>query len=722
MHLEQVEVAELGCARLEPSSPVLAGSTGTWTLVYTVGSLGIDEGGTIKVTRRFASDWEEPQFDAPLRSGYTTVATNGLATITPRYERKGHTRPYMKALILDVSHDALKPGEEVVIVFGDRREGSPGMRAQTFQESAHEFRVFVDPTNAVLARPLANSPTLKVVAGPASGVVCLLPTQCLINEWVEVLLRGEDAWGNPTGLPEAQLSWEGEGEAEIVGTRMRLCSRGTGWLMVKTELGLFRSNPMTSRETSPRFRQFWGDLHAQTGTTIGTGTDHEYFTFGRDAARLDVIGHQGNDFQMSDPLWDALNQTTTRFNQEGRYIVLPGYEWSGNTPCGGDHNVFYLEEGLPILRSSHWQVPEATANALTPAHPLETLFDKMRQSVPQEKVVIASHVGGRYADMRRPIDDTLAPLVEIVSCWGIFEWMLWDSFEYGHTVGVMANSDGHKGRPGAEGPGAGEFGIANGLTCILARALTRHEIFDALKNRRCYATTGARIDLRFVVNDAPMGSIIPPAREYQVNAGVTTVAPLEELAIYAGCERVHIYRPPEFRTASVSRRVRVQWGGAASRGRSRRIHWEGVVHLDGNQICGVPFAAFDSPADGIELHGKQRVNFRSCTTGDTDFFDLDLEHAAEGHLCLETNRGSCRIALADLGATPLRQECGGLDAYISLARYPARVTTRRAHLQVNLPASITADRPIFIRALQTDGQMAWSSPIYPKAAGSLLRS
>jgi hypothetical protein len=33
-----------------------------------------------------------------------------------------------------------------------------------------------------------------------------------------------------------------------------------------------------------------------------------------------------------------------------------------------------------------------------------------------------------------------------------------DCFALGHRVGVVANSDGHKGRPGASYPGASEFG------------------------------------------------------------------------------------------------------------------------------------------------------------------------------------------------------------------------------------------------------------------------
>src|SRR5690606_37715117 len=113
----------------------------------------------------------------------------------------------------------------------------------------------------------------------------------------------------------------------------------------------------------------WGDLHAQTAGTVGTGSEEEYFAFGRDVACLDFTSHQGNDFQIDDAYWQHLNQVVAQFHEEGRFVVFPGYEWSANTPAGGDRNVFYREEGQPIFRSSHWQIPHVPEDELTPAHP-----------------------------------------------------------------------------------------------------------------------------------------------------------------------------------------------------------------------------------------------------------------------------------------------------------------------------------------------------------------
>ena len=56
--------------------------------------------------------------------------------------------------------------------------------------------------------------------------------------------------------------------------------------------------------------------------------------------------------------------------------------------------------------------------------------------------------------------------MEVHSAWGTFEWLLTDGFALGHRCGVVCNSDGHKGRPGASYPGASMFGAYGGLTCF----------------------------------------------------------------------------------------------------------------------------------------------------------------------------------------------------------------------------------------------------------------
>jgi hypothetical protein len=703
--------------RLDPPGSVVAGRFGTWTITLNVGSLGIDEGGTIKLAQRFASDWQQPQFDRPGEPGYTSVTTTGRAKLAPRFEKKGHVRPWTKCLILDVYDGTLAPGDLVTLVLGDRSHGSPGMRAQTFVESRHELRVLVDPTNACVVERLPSSPVFPVIAGEAVELVAILPTQATVGETVEVFVKGQDEWGNPARLTDSlRLAWEGEGDATIEGRRLTFRAPGTGSVLASSGAIAGRSNPVTCRASPPPVRRYWGDLHAQTETTLGTGSDDEYFAFGRDVARLDFMSHQGNDFQVTDESWRNLQRTVRRFHEDRRFVVFPGYEWSANTSAGGDRNVFYRFEGAPILRSSHWQVPEVSEDDLTPAHPASVLFDRLKSQVGADDVIVAAHVGGRYADVRQYHDPDLCRLVEVASCWGVFEWLLWDALDAGHVVGVVCNSDGHKGRPGAEGPGAGEFGISGGLTCVLASELTRDAIFDSLRRRHCYGTTGPRIDLSFEIDRHPMGSVLEVADDVTAEARVRAAGPVESLTLLEGREPVTVVRPPAFDEVASSRRIRVRWQGARIRGRGRRISWSGFICVEGATIERARTFGFDSAADGITEETAGRVRFRSHTTGDTDGIDLWLDQTERGSVAFESPVGRCRADLCEL--TPERSwSFDGIDVRVSFQRYPEQVTESELRISRLLRPPAGRSAPYLVKVTQVDGHMAWSSPVFVSRRG-----
>ena len=201
----------------------------------------------------------------------------------------------MKCLTLDVYDGTLAPGDLVTIVLGDRSQGSPGIRAQTFVESRHEFRILVDPTNACLVERIPSSPVFPVVASEATELVAIVPTRATVGEPVEVFVKGQDRWGNPTPwTDDLRLAWEGDGDVTIDGRTPDLHGAGhrLGARVIRRNRG-----PEQSRHLSAPGRRRSGTtgaiLHAQTETTIGTGSDEEYFSFGREVARLDFIEPPG---------------------------------------------------------------------------------------------------------------------------------------------------------------------------------------------------------------------------------------------------------------------------------------------------------------------------------------------------------------------------------------------------------------------------------------------
>ncbi len=115
------------------------------------------------------------------------------------------------------------------------------------------------------------------------------------------------------------------------------------------------------------------------------------------------------------------------------------------------------------------------------------------------------HVGGRTADLKYH-EPTLDRLLEVHSTHATSEWFLFDALRRGYRFGVIAGSDSVDGRPGNSHPGhMGVRNVRGGLTAMLAPALTRAALWDALGKRRCYATTGERILLEFRAGDATDG-------------------------------------------------------------------------------------------------------------------------------------------------------------------------------------------------------------------------
>ncbi len=701
----------LGNVSLEPCEPVTAGALVQWRLTYTAGTYGVDEGGIIVLAKRTACDMEIPQFQDPLGSGYTTVSTHADCRLSAYFQRKRAPRPWQKwCLVIDVEDGFIRPGECVTVTLGDRSKGSSGIRAQSFVETAHEFRVWVDPTNAAAPRLVPDCPKIPIEAGSPVRLACTVPSVLAVGERGPVFVKGEDAWNNPTP-PPGDVILETTGGDGLVLADGHVLAQSHGLFRVRASCsGLTcMSNPLQIVADAPALRHYWGDLHGQTGNTVGTGSDEEYFTFARDWARLDFVGHQGNDFQVSEQDWKRLKNVIQKMHQDGRYVIFPGYEWSGNTSAGGDHNVLFLADDPPIFRSSHWQVPQVPETDDSPANPVTELFERLKKL---GGALAIPHVGGRYADVRRFFDPQLTPVVEILSCHGVFEWMLWDALEGGHTVGVVCNSDGHKGRPGAEGPGAGQFGVAGGMTCIKSPSLDRKSLFEALRSRHCYGTSGPRILLDFTADGHEMGDAFQAGPCVTFRAHVAGLAPIEALSLLQGPHPIHTERPAEFGHIEESRRLRIWWQGARIRGRARKAKWDGTVHIEGNRIERVDAIAFDSPADGIVQADADRVIYRSTTAGDRDGLDVMLGQARVGTVTLECPMGKISCDLKTLDGAPKIFDFGGLGLEVRVERYPETLTRTELTLKADIEPPRDSVTPYLVKAVQTDGHMAWSSPIF----------
>src|SRR5689334_12472163 len=198
----------MGSACVTPSGKFEAGSMQSFTLVYTAGTFGVDDTGSIKIGFRFATDFGPVQFTDPQAPGYTTVEASNGATLEAKWEFKRNIRPWSRSLYIGVVKDFLAPGDTITIRFGDRRQGSPGIRLQTYCESEFEFHVLADPIATYDYVAIPDSPKIAIVPGPEVRWRAVLPTLVRAGEAFRLAIKADDKWGNPSDQVDRTLRLE----------------------------------------------------------------------------------------------------------------------------------------------------------------------------------------------------------------------------------------------------------------------------------------------------------------------------------------------------------------------------------------------------------------------------------------------------------------------------------------------------------------------------------
>jgi hypothetical protein len=731
----------MGAIALTPPGPFVAGSHAELTLTYTAGTFGIDDTGMVKVSWRTTSDMGKPQFDKPSASNYTTVEASNGAKLDLWFDRL-NIRPFANTVLIRLSRGYLRAGDTLTLRLGDRRQRSPGFRLQTNCEERFQLKTAIDAFATYEFAELPVQPCIDLVSGPPARWKAIWPSLVIAGEPFRLAILAEDIWGNPTpvagtlelvcsqpihGLP-ASVRVTSNDAPHVIDN---LVAREKGDIelrMLAAGEEVARANPLRVVESAP-LRRYWGDLHGQSGETIGAGTAEAYFRYARDKACIDIVGHQGNDFQITDAFWKELNHLTRKFDAPGKFVCVPGYEWSGNTGMGGDRNIFFRHEGGPIRRSSHILV-EGRASS-EPVYRADELF----RALQGEDAVLIAHVGGRYADIKFAHDGRIERAVEVHSTWGTFEWLLHDAFEKGYRVGVVCHSDDHKGRPGATRPGASTFGAIGGLTCYFMRELNRDALFEALRRRHHYGTTGTRLFLDVhgafadpvtAFSDDPqlgaaresatrtvmMGDIVRPgAASLRFTAEVVGTAPIERVDVLHGPRIAETSRP--YTKTDLGRRVRVLWQGAEYRGRGRETLWQGKLAIAANRLLRFAPVNFLNPERQVrERSPGQGLEWSSVTTGNLAGIDLWLAQPRDGNIEIDTNVVSGRVDLQRLGEQTIVFDGGGLDRRLSVYRLPEAEWSHRLKVEHTVQLSGSSDVPVYVRVTQSDGHQAWSSPIY----------
>jgi hypothetical protein len=533
------------------SASVAAGGTGRWKVVYEAGELGIASGGAVYFQVSPFFEWSTPQTEDENALGFTRVTTEASGV-----ELKASTLD-RQLLGIEIGGRGLRAGERIAIEYG---AGPAGARADPYAEPASRLWIAVDGDGDGVRKLIADSPGVDVLPGPATMLVATASSTANSGDVVRLTVALLDARANlaePCAAKielleaPAELAWP----REISLTAADRCRKtvegavgGEGVFRVRVRATLgertleARTNPLC---VGPGPRLAWADFHGHTALSDGTGTPEAYFEFARDVAALDVAAltdhdHWGMRFLDEEPeLWSSLVDVAQLAHDPGRFVTLPGYEWT--SWLTGHRHVLYFGERAPLLSSMDERYD-------TPAELREALRGELALIVPHHPA------GGPIAiDWREGLDPELEPVVEMCSAHGTSEALdcprvihsprpghfARDALAAGRRFGFVGSGDGHDGHPGLAWKGP--HYPTGGLAALIVDDLSRESVHRALSNRRCYATSGPRIVLRFALGRARMGESIPAAaalREGNLFVQVFAESELETLEIVAGSDEV----------------------------------------------------------------------------------------------------------------------------------------------------------------------------------------
>jgi uncharacterized protein DUF3604 len=499
----------------QPNPPAVAGTRASYVLEYTAGPLGVAKGGALYFQVSPFWGWESPSAGDPVFGGGNTRVTTEAEGVALHCEPAGD--PCLQIRIDDAP---LPAGAQVRIEYG----GARGAKVDDYAESEESFFLWVDGDGDGKRKLVPDEPRFRIAPGRAVDLVVHAPSEVAVGQEFEVALAFLDANLNAAVDFTGEVALAGGG-LELPATvpfvaadraRKRVTAKATaeGIRGIVATVGdrSRTSNPILVT-ASPR-RILWADLHGHSSFSDGTGTPEDFYEYARHVAGLDVAVLTDHDhwglrkLDQSPELWKRIREATERANEPGRFTTLLGFEWT-SWLYGHRHVLWFGDADDDARREVISSLDAATQSP-------EGLWAALRASKARA-LTFPHHPGGGPVpvDWRVAPDPEFEPVVEITSVHGTSEepngpraiysarrgHFARDALAKGYRLGFVGSGDSHDGHPGLVHLNS----PCGGVAAIVARDDTRDAVYDALKARLCWATTGPRILLWFRLGATRMG-------------------------------------------------------------------------------------------------------------------------------------------------------------------------------------------------------------------------
>ena len=523
-----------------------------WRAVYTVGDLGMKQGGSIKIilpayqhqrSREYVQvyDYWKPHF----LYAYCNDETLPIRTAVEKVPSKfSHIQRWVDSdrVAVIIAEADLPPGSQIYIHYGgiDRAwmEGQVpptrvGHRSTKREGSFLKHECLIDIEGTKEYKKIDIFPEIKVVPGEAKYLTLIAPTFIQPKEPVEIKYLVKDRFHNPI------FDWKGApftiNMRNLQTGKQTPCprnERGTYEIRVEEE-GIYELDIAGIEELEVQkavffckeseYQIYWGDLHCHSSLTPnirdnnGGASPYDAYQYAKEVSNIDFVGlseqtfefNEDEDLNITRSTWDTIGALSDEHYIPGSFVTFPGFEFHSQR---GDTIVLFGDS------LSKFPYPDETVQDLPDVW---TYYGEDQYlTIPH----LHRYCGGRRAKDQQEMQHTgftldnwkagnkkQEVLCEIYSSqWGRFESndhpMLLkakanvpkntyvDFLNMGKPWGVTASSDDHDAMPG--------YG---GVTAVYAKELTREGIFEALRSRRTYATTHPRIGVQFYVNGLCMG-------------------------------------------------------------------------------------------------------------------------------------------------------------------------------------------------------------------------
>ncbi|MEA3476765.1 MAG: DUF3604 domain-containing protein, partial [Bacteroidota bacterium] len=348
-------------------------------------------------------------------------------------------------------------------------------------------------------------------------------------------------------------------------------TRIEGFLPDKESISTLSGHPKITGEKiivdGETYSLVYGNLHEHSNNSHcwPAGTDgelHDDYRFGMFSEAYDFVGISDHGASTNEVFWRKNIRIADFYNEPGYFVGIPATEWTlqsdpdfeGIQSGAGHYNVIFAsaEDARKFIRNKHEIISAKCPDTTV----VPELWDLLRQRK-IDCVTIPHHP----ADEVHPVDwdvydEKFVTVVELFQCRGNSEYpgcpreinltrhratkykkafVDYALSEKKHKMGFIASGDHNS------------MGI--GVAALWVKELSRKGILEALKNRRCFATTGDKIIVDFRINGYITDTVAETKSAPELTINIKAERELEKIEILKNSTVIKEFKTQNSETA-----------------------------------------------------------------------------------------------------------------------------------------------------------------------------